>query len=139
MNPRARLCPQLPVPVLETADLAASVAWYAGVLGFVVEQRVPGVVAVLRIAGGARLQLWQVPEAEPQDCCIVVEAPTCIFHCHARIASAARTWVSPTPALRAWGAWEFCVPDLHGNQLRFIQWANAGAETEPVRRQGRRA
>jgi hypothetical protein len=141
MTQRSCLLPRLAVPVLQTTDLAGSIAWYVNVLGFHVAQRVPHVVALLRL-GSVRLQLWQVPDAQPQDCCIPLDARQAdIFQCHTRIARNARNWVAPSPTLRPWGAWEFCVMDPHGHQLRFVQWAAdpLPEEEQQPRTEGRQA
>ena len=123
MTQRLQLLPRLAVPVLQTSNLAESLAWYKGILGFGLAQHVPHVVALLHL-GAVRLQLWQVPDAEAQDCCIEVDGmQASIFECHSRMARAARSWIGPVPALKPWGAWEFCVSDPHGHQLRFLQWA----------------
>ncbi|MES2938679.1 MAG: hypothetical protein V4864_13415 [Pseudomonadota bacterium] len=115
---------RLPVPVLRTASLARSAAWYAGVPGFAPAQVVPGVVALLRL-GDARLQLWQSLHAAPQDLSIALGGgPTGVFDCHARIARAARAWIRQAPVLTPWGTWEFTLADLDGNLLRFACPAN---------------
>jgi hypothetical protein len=114
---------RLPVPMLRTACLARSAAWYAGVLGFAPAQAVPGVMALLRLRS-TRLQLWQSLHAAPQTLRIPIEGELPdVFDCHARIARAAGGWVRTAPALTAWGTWEFSVGDLDGNLLRFEQWA----------------
>jgi catechol 2,3-dioxygenase-like lactoylglutathione lyase family enzyme len=129
--------PRLAIPVLRTASLARSLAWYRDVLGFEQRQQVPHVLALLRLRG-VELQLWQVRNAVEQDCLLQVDPGRgCIFACHACLARSARAWIGPPPRLRPWGAWEFALTDPDGHRLRFEQWvAPAPGASPPGRPSG---
>lgn len=115
--------PTLPVPVLLTPDPLRLARFYVHALEFELAQHIVGVFASLRSACFP-LQVWGRQDARPARTQVVLEegdAP--IFDVHRHLLRVAPALLD-TPSLRrtSWGAWQFCLTDIDGNQLRFMQW-----------------
>jgi hypothetical protein len=112
-------------PVVFAQDLPALVGYYTGVLRFRLVQQVRHVVALLE-SGPLRLQLWQRTGQRPRLCRVRLHSPHCIFTVHASLARHARSaMVEAGPTLQPWGTWEFSMFDSQGNQLVFVECADA--------------
>lgn len=115
-------------PTLRTRNLQQLVTFYVEALDFRVVQLVPHVVALLS-CGPLRIQLWQSKCASGRCVATLAAGRSTIFDLHAQLARYGRSLLSGPPELRAWGAFEFSLVDLEGNQVVFLQWL-AGSDLE---------
>jgi catechol 2,3-dioxygenase-like lactoylglutathione lyase family enzyme len=101
-------------PLLASLDLAESLAFYSGRLGFAL--RWQGEDTLLLERDGACLQFWSCDDrriAEHTSCYLLVSDVDAL---HAEWG--ARGVAVAPPTLRDWGMREFYVTDPHGNLLR---------------------
>lgn len=118
----ARL-PTLPVPLLLSTDPLRLARFYVHVLEFELAQHIVGVFAFLR-SGTLPLQVWGSADARPGRSRILLEpGDPSIFDVHRQLARVAPALVDArAPRRHAWGAWQFCLTDIDGNRLEFLQW-----------------
>jgi hypothetical protein len=119
----ATALPTMPVPVLVTADPLRLARFYVHALEFELVQHIVGVFASLR-SGSLPLQLWGRKDAPPARARILLESgDPSIFDLHRRLMRVAPALVDArTPRRTVWGVWQFCLTDIDGNRLEFIEW-----------------
>lgn len=115
--------PGMPVPVLLSPDPLRLARFYVHVLEFELLQHIVGVFASLR-CGAFRLQIWGRQDARPACTRILLEdGDASIFDVHRHLMRTAPALVdTPSPRRMPWGAWQWRLTDIDGNQLLFIQW-----------------
>jgi uncharacterized glyoxalase superfamily protein PhnB len=111
-------------PVLPSLNIARTVAFYCGTLGFEEVHAAPGEYAIVE-RGPVELHFWHTEDAElpkASGCRIQVTGIDALYsHCHAAGV------VHPNAPLvtKPWGTREFAILDPDGNCLTFHQSDNA--------------
>lgn len=115
--------PTLPCPVLLSRDPVRLARFYIHALEFELVQHIVGVFACLRSAA-LPLQIWGRHDARPGRTSVILEQDDAsIFDVHRQLMRVAPALLdSRSPRAMAWGAWQFGLTDIDGNQLLFVQW-----------------
>lgn len=103
------------VPVLASLDLAQSVAFYTGYLGFRMLLQAADYLILER--DGAELHFWACAErhlAENTSCYVRTDDCQALYN-----EFCGRGLALQPPVLRPWGMIELSVTDPHGNLLKF--------------------
>lgn len=128
---------------LRTPHLARAVAEYVRVFGFICQQHIPGVLALLQ-HGPLHLHLWACAGTpgrfeRPDETDLTArdfvpgQHSVVVTHIHALHASlraavqragadAAVHLPGAGPQLQAWGAWEFALRDSDGHLIHCVDW-----------------
>jgi hypothetical protein len=115
--------PTLPCPVLLSRDPLRLARFYIHALEFELVQHIVGVFASLRSAA-LPLQVWGRQDARPGRTNVILEQDDpSIFDVHRQLLRVAPALLdSRSPRRMPWGAWQFGLTDIDGNQLQFVQW-----------------
>lgn len=115
--------PTLSHPVLLSPDPLRLARFYVHALEFELVQHIVGVFAALR-SGALPLQVWGRQDARPGRTSVLLEhGDASIFDLHRQLMRVAPALLDTRlPRRMPWGAWQFCLTDIDGNQLQFSQW-----------------
>lgn len=126
--------PTLPCPVLLSRDPLRLARFYIHALEFELVQHIVGAFASLRSAA-LPLQVWGRRDAHPGRTTVVLEqGDASIFDVHRQLVRVAPALLdSRSPRPMAWGAWQFGLTDIDGNQLLFVQWRDGPPPADAAR------